>query len=265
MKSGIALRDIRVRLGGRVVVDGFSLTIAPRKVVALVGPNGAGKSTVLRVAARLIPPEAGVAELDGVPFLRWSVKEFARHVAVVPQFPILPPLFTVRAMVALGRTPFLSILGGETTADWTVVDTCLRLTGIEAFADRRVGDLSGGERQRVVLARALAQEPHVLLLDEPTANLDLRYQHSTLSLARDLAEREELACLAVLHDLNLASQFSDEIVLMADGRTVASGPPALVLEPQRLGRTYGTDVRTLSHPDCGVPVVVHAGIEAFPR
>lgn len=253
------MTDVGIDLGGRRVVDGFNLALGPGDVVALVGPNGAGKSTALRAAAGLVKAAAGTVRIDGVAIRDWRPGDLARKLAVVPQAPTMPPLYSVRALVALGRTPYLSLFGHETARDWAVVDDAMRRTGVSELADRRVGELSGGERQRVAIARTLAQQPQVLLLDEPTASLDLRYQDSTLSLVREMAEESGLACLIVLHDLGLAGQFCDRVVLMSEGRVVAAGTPAEVLDPELLAEVYLTPLRALLHPETGRPVIVHAG------
>jgi iron complex transport system ATP-binding protein len=257
--STLELRGVSVDLGGKRVVEDFDLTLRPGDVVALVGPNGAGKSTALRAAAGLVKPAAGIVTLNGKPLGEWRPGELAREMAVVAQAPVMPPLYAVRAMVALGRTPYLPLLGRESARDWAVVDEAMRRAGIDTLAGRRVGELSGGERQRVAIARALAQEPSILLLDEPTASLDLRYQDSTLSLVREMAADAGLACLVVLHDLALAGQFCDRVVLMSEGRIVAAGAPGDVLDPERLAEVYLTPLRAMLHPETGRPVIVHAG------
>lgn len=259
MSARLILDCVSVELGNRSVLDGFSLAVDRGVVTALVGPNGAGKSTAVRVAAGLLKPVAGNVMLDGRPLDRWQRRDLARTLALVPQFPALPPLYPVRNVVALGRTPYIGLLGGETRHDWDVVDACLAETGITDLAARRAGELSGGERQRVAIARALAQEPSVLLLDEPTSNLDLRFQGSVLGLLRRLARDRDLACLVVLHDLGLAGQFCDTVVLMAEGKLVAAGSPGEVLRGDRLSAVYGTGLRVFAHPETGAPLVVHAG------
>jgi len=254
----LELREVVVRYGPHTVLDRFSLTLDRGEVLALVGPNGAGKSTALKVAAGLLKPVSGSALFQGRELSHWKRREFARACAVVPQSPTLPPLYTVRAAAALGRTPYLPFLGTESARDRAAVDRSLEIAGISALAERRTAELSGGERQRVALARALAQEPHCLLLDEPTANLDPRYQESTLAVLRQMAARDRVGAMVVLHDLSLAAHFADRVVLMADGRVVASGPPECVLRPELLSETYQTPLQTVRHPETGRPIVVHA-------
>ena len=257
MTASLVLERLCVSYGPRRVLVDLSLEVAGGEVVALVGPNGAGKSTALRAAGGLIAPESGRVAVCGRDLPAWRRRELARVLAVVSQFPTLPALSRVRDYVALGRTPHVAFLGAEGRADWEAVAAALALAGVAELAERRLDALSGGERQRVAIARALAQEPSVLLLDEPTANLDLKYQDAILSLLRRLAAERRLACLIVLHDLSLAGQYCDRVCLLADGRRVGYGAPAQVLDAGRLSAVYDTPLEVLRHPRGGFPVVVH--------
>ena len=259
----LVLRDVSAGYGGSLVLSGFSLEVAAGEVVALVGPNGAGKSTALRVAAGLLRSSRGTVEVEGREVGAWKRNELARHLAVVLQVQATPPLVRVRDYVALGRSPYARFLGSETSHDWRVVDDALVTAGVASLAGRRLEALSGGERQRVILARALAQEPSVLLLDEPTSNLDLKYQEIVLSLARRLAAERGLSCLVVLHDITLAAQFADRVCLLQSGRQVAIGAPRDVLAADRLSTVYDTPLTVLKHPASGRPVIVHAGGRAI--
>jgi iron complex transport system ATP-binding protein len=256
--SELVFDRLSVRLGDRLVVEEMTLSVAEGRVTALVGPNGAGKSTAVKAAAGLLRPAAGDVRVDGRSVAAWRPGDFARRVAYVAQSPTLPALFTVRDVVALGRTPHIPFLGVEGAHDRAVIETALAETGIAGLASRRVGELSGGERQRVALARALAQEPRILLLDEPTAALDLRYQATIFALARELAEARRIACLAVIHDISLASQFCDHIAVMHAGRIVAAGPPPEVFQPALLSKVYATPLAVIAHPESGRPIVVHS-------
>ena len=255
----LALHDISAGYGGTAVLSDFSLDLSAGEVVALVGPNGAGKSTALRVAAGLLRPSKGSVEVEGRDATAWKRNELARRLAVVLQTSTTPPLVRVRDYVVLGRSPYARFLGSETSHDLRVVDEALATAGVTDFAGRRLDQLSGGERQRVILARALAQEPSVLLLDEPTSNLDLKYQEIVLSLARRLAGDRGLACLIVLHDITLAAQFADRVCLLRSGRLVAAGAPTEVLDAGTLSAVYETPLTVLEHPASGRPVIVHAG------
>jgi iron complex transport system ATP-binding protein len=264
MSARLALVDVSAGYGERVALRDFSLEVAVGEMIALVGPNGAGKSTALKVAAGLIKPSTGQVLLDGRDVASWSRRELARQLTVVLQLNTTPPLMKVRDYVALGRTPFVPFLGNESLYDRQAVQQAISVAGAGELADRRIDELSGGERQRVVIARALAQEPSVLLLDEPTSNLDLKYQDVVLSLARRLCREQGLACLVVLHDITLASQFCDRVCLIDRARAVAAGTPAEVLQPEMLSSVYETPLEVLHHPMSHRPVIVHAGPRTEP-
>jgi iron complex transport system ATP-binding protein len=222
-------------------LDGVSFRITPGEMVGLLGPNGAGKSTILKLAAGTLRPNAGRVRLLGDEASRLPRREAARRVAVVPQeFTVQFP-YTVRQIVEMGRTPRLNLLGTLDADDHTAVDAALATTNIAHLADRVFNELSGGERQRVLLALALAQEGQVLLLDEPTAHLDIRWQIETLELLRRLNAERGLTILAALHDLNLAARYFSRLILL-NKRVVADGPPSRALEQELLGRVYGAAV-----------------------
>src|SRR5206468_5329170 len=211
----LAATAVTAAYGPRVVLRDCSFSLHSGEIVAVVGPNGAGKSTLLRILAGLLRPRAGAVSLDGRDLSTLSRSGVARRIAVVPQiFDTLFP-FTVREVVALGRTARLGAFGRASADDLAAVDRAIGELELEALAGRRIDRLSGGERQRAVLAMALAQETAVLLLDEPTVHLDPGHQLATLELLRELARRRQLAVGAVLHDLNLASTFATRIVALA--------------------------------------------------
>jgi len=237
--------------GVRQVLRECSFAMGSGEIVAVVGPNGAGKSTLLRVLAGLLRPAAGSVALDGEDLARLSRSAVAKCIAVVPQiFDTLFP-FTVREVVALGRTSRLGAFGRASADDVIAVDRAIVDLELEALASRRIDRLSGGERQRAVLAMALAQETAVLLLDEPTVHLDPGHQLATLALLRDLAKRRELAVCAVLHDLNLASAFASRIAAIADGRIVRDGTPLEVLSSDLVLAVFGEGLEVVGrdgHP-----------------
>jgi iron complex transport system ATP-binding protein len=237
------------------IVRDLSFTLARGQFVGLVGPNGSGKSTVVRALSRVLPPARGQVLLDNVNIQRMSARELARRLAVVPQHVAIGFPFTVREVVLMGRAPHLSRFGLERPADYDIADRCIGLTSIAPFADRPVTALSGGERQRCLIARALAQEPDVLLLDEPTAHLDINHQIEILDLARRLAAERAVATLVVLHDLNLASQYCDHLLLLAEGRLLAQGSPREVVSEEHIRAAYGADVQVRLHPTTGRPYV----------
>jgi iron complex transport system ATP-binding protein len=222
-------------------LDGVSFRVAPGEMVGLLGPNGAGKSTILKLAAGTLRPSAGRVCLLGDEASRLSRREAARRVAVVPQeFTIQFP-YTVRQIVEMGRTPRLKLLGTLGADDHAAVDAALATTNIAYLADRVFNELSGGERQRVLLALALAQEGQVLLLDEPTAHLDIRWQIEALELLRRLNAERGLTIVAALHDLNLAARYFSRLILL-NKRVIADGPPSRALEQELLGAVYGAAV-----------------------
>lgn len=252
--------------GRRVVaVRDLSLDVAAGELAALAGPNGSGKTTLVRALTGAVRPLAGEAWLCGDDARSLSYRELARRVAVVPQEPVLPEGFTALDAVLMGRTPHLRLLEREGPADVEAARRAMLATGTWDFATTPVGGLSGGERQRVVVARALAQETPVLLLDEPTAHLDIGHQASILGLVRSLCRSEGKAVLAVVHDLTLAAQYADRLVLLDAGVTVAEGPAEDVLRADLLGRVYGTRVDVFSHPETGKPVVAPRAPAGAPR
>jgi iron complex transport system ATP-binding protein len=242
--------------GQRPALDGISLSLPRGRLVGLLGPNGSGKSTLLRVAAGLLPPRQGAVRLDGRPLTSYRRDEIARHVATVPQQAIVPEAFTGWEVVLAGRTPHLRPLRGPSRVDEAVARRALALVDATHLADRRAGEMSGGERQRLLLARALAQEPAVLLLDEPTSHLDLPHQLAILDLTLRMVGAGDLAALAVFHDLNLAAEYCDEIALMHEGRILVHGTPREVLAPGWIARVYGVEVAVIPHPESGRPVVL---------
>lgn len=256
MSSLMEAREVSAAYGARRVLSDVSVDLHSGEILGLVGPNGAGKSTLLRVLSGVLRPTTGWVSVLGDRLDHLSERERARRVAVVAQSGVIPGSFTAAEIVMLGRTPHIGAFGRETAHDRDVVDRALALAGAGEWRDRRLAQLSGGERQRVLIARALAQEARVLLLDEPTTHLDFPAQSQVLHLARRLANEEGHGVLAVLHDLTLAAQHCDRVVLMVDGRVAAEGAPAEVLTPDRLAAAYGVAPRVVPHPDTGLPVVL---------
>jgi iron complex transport system ATP-binding protein len=251
--TGVRLADVSVELGGRLVVDGVSADVAPGEWLTLIGPNGAGKSSLLRAVAGLVP-FAGTIELDGAPVAELSQRELARRLALVPQSPLLPPEMRVREYVLLGRTPHIGPFSSESARDHEVAERVLALLDLEALAARPLRTLSGGERQRAVLARALAQEAPLLLLDEPTTALDLGRQQQALELVADLRGRVGLTVVSAMHELTLAAQYADRLLLLSEGAPVAAGPADEIVTEALIAEHYGARVRVLR--DDGGPVAV---------
>lgn len=255
MSSGLVATDVSVRFPGASgsAAQEVDVHVSPGEVVGLVGPNGAGKSTMLRVLSGLLPPTSGQVTLDGRSLASYGRRGIARRVAVVAQAPEVPAGFRVTELVNMGRAPHVGLLGGFRRRDEEAVRRAMEVTETTAFSDRTVETLSGGELQRVVFARALAQEPGFLLLDEPTSHLDLRYQVDLLRNAKAQA-RAGLGVLLVIHDLNLAARACDRLVLLDAGRVVATGTPAEVLQADRLSAVFRAPVAVTS--DGVAPLVV---------
>jgi len=254
VSGALGFRDVAVAIGGREVLSGVTLTVAPGEVVGLAGPNGAGKTTLFRVATRVLRPDRGQVTVAGDAIAGLSRRELARRVAVVPQDVTVPFPFRAGEVVLMGRVPYQRGLGFESREDIDRAQAALAAVGIEALADRSMLELSGGERQLVLVARALAQEPEVLLLDEPTAHLDLRHRTIVLERVRDFASRGGSA-LVVSHDLTLAARSCERLALLGAGTLRACGVPAEVLRPDVLREVFGVEAEVLAAPD-GAPLVI---------
>ena len=250
----LALEGVRASLGGREVLCGVSLELRAGEVLGLVGANGAGKTTLLRAASGVLRPDAGRVLLAGRPLASVARRELARQIAVVPQDAPFAFPFRAGEAVLMGRSPHLPRLAFEGPRDLAIARASLAQVGIEALADRSILELSGGERQLVLLARALAQEPRVLLLDEPTAHLDLRHRLQVLELVRELAGAGRSA-LVVSHDLSLAARSCDRLALLAAGRVLRVGPPAEVLSSEAVHEAFGIEADVVAGPD-GTPLVL---------
>ena len=242
--------------GSKQVLYEINLTLARGELLGVIGPNGSGKTTLIRCLSGVLKPSYGSITLANKNLEEFSDQERARNIAVVPQSVQLPPAFTILESVSLGRTPHLSWLGRMGAHDLEVVRRAMRSCSVEHLGDRRINELSGGEQQRVLLARALAQDCHVLLLDEPTAHLDLHHQVALLSLVRRMVKEQNLAALIAIHDLNLASIYADRLVLLMDGHVQASGKPSEVLTTETLQTAYQVPLQVHTNPQHGSPWVV---------
>lgn len=251
----LKIQDLSVSYGTRRILHEISLNVQSGEVLTLIGPNGAGKSTLIRAASGVIP-YTGHVRTNGDDFAVLSPIQRARYIATVPQAVLLPPAYTVWETVLLGRTPYLGFLGQPSKKDEEIARRSLERVGALSFIDRRVGELSGGEQQRVLLARALCQSTPILLLDEPTAHLDLQYQVSLLELVTELAHKDQLAVLVALHDLNLAAHYADRIALMVAGNIKAVGTAKEVLQPDLIQQAYCLAVQVVPHPFLDVPLVL---------
>jgi len=238
----IAVDSLTVRAGSATLVRSAAFAVSRGEWVSILGPNGAGKTTLLRALAGLVE-FAGSVVVAGSDARRLSRRALGKVVAFVPQQPVVPAGLTVREYVLLGRTPHLGYLAQEGAADLAAASAALERLDLGAFAARPVGSLSGGELHRALVARALAQEAPILLLDEPTASLDIGHQQTVLELVDHLRRESGLTVLATMHDLSLAAQYGDRTLLLERGRIVADGMPADVLTEGALAGLYGTNVR----------------------
>ena len=253
MTTVVCAEQVSISAGPIEIVHGISLHVRRGEWLALIGPNGAGKTTLLRALAGLIGA-TGRIEIDGHAVAAMSRRQRARAVAIVPQLPSTPPALTVAEYVLLGRTPHIGPLGSERRSDREAAARAVGRLSLESFVDRRLGTLSGGERQRVVLARALAQEAPVLLLDEPTSALDLGRQQEAFELLDALRREERLTVISAMHDLSLAAQYADRLMLLDAGRVAAQGGPSEVLTEAAISASYRAQVRIVTD-DAGVFVL----------
>ena len=251
----LKIQSLSVSYGSRRILHDISLEVQSGEVLALIGPLGAGKSTLIRALSGVIP-YSGRVRTNGDDVASLSTLQRARYIATVPQAVALPPAYTVWETVLFGRTPHLGFLGQPSQTDEEIARQSLARVSALPFADRRVGELSGGEQQRILLARALCQSTPILLLDEPTAHLDLQYQVGLLELVNRLAHRDKLAVLVALHDLNLAAHYADRIALMVAGEIKAGGKPEDVLRPELIEQAYCLPVQVVRHPFLDIPLVL---------
>ena len=243
----LATENIDYQIGSAKLLDHVSIEIESRSTVALVGPNGSGKTTLLRLLYRALRPQQGAAWIDDQVLWDLQPRDAARNIGAVPQEMPVEFELTVEELVGLGRLPHQGVLSLSSAKDRDCIERAMLTTGVSHLAHRRLDLLSGGERQRAVVARALAQEPSVLLLDEPTSHLDVRYQYELLSLLRAL----DLTILVALHDLNLAATYCDEVILLSAGGVVAKGPVGEVLVPDLIEPVFGIAVDVVTHPVTG--------------
>jgi iron complex transport system ATP-binding protein len=251
----LKIQNLFVSYGTRRILHDVSLDVHSGEVLALIGPNGAGKSTLIRAVSGVIL-YTGHISTNGDDFVSLSTLQRARYVATVAQAVSLPPAYTVWETVLFGRTPYLNFLGQPSKKDEDIGRQSLERVSALPFIDRRVGELSGGEQQRILLARALCQTTPILLLDEPTAHLDLQYQVSLLELVTNLAHKDNLAVLIALHDLNLAAHYADRIALMVAGNIKAIGKPRDVLKSELITEAYCLPVQVVKHPFLDIPLVL---------
>jgi iron complex transport system ATP-binding protein len=248
--------EVSFGYGRRVVLHDISLAVKGGEILGVVGPNGVGKSTLIRGASGVMKPHSGYVLVNGQDLDTLPLRRRAQIVAVVPQAVQLPETFLAEDVVLMGRTAHLGWLGQEGESDRRIAQAAMQQTATLEFAGRQVGELSGGEQQRVLIARALAQKPGVLLLDEPTAHLDLKHQDEVLRLIRTLAKENDLAVILTLHDLNLVARYTDRVALLSDGGIRKTGDARGVLTPEELAAAYGIAIHVTDHPIHGTPLIL---------
>ena len=245
--------DITCAYDDTVVLESVSLRVEPGDIIGLIGPNGSGKTTLLRALSGVLQPSSGQILLEGRDIHEMPSREIARRVAAVSQDPVVDFSFDVRELVMMGRTPHIGRLGWETKHDLDIVKKAMEYLDVAHLADRPITEISGGERQRVFIAMALAQEPRVLLLDEATSHLDIDHQLGILDLIHQRNREEGLTVLLVSHDLNLAADYCDKLVLLNEGRIMLTGSPEEVVTEENIRRVYRAQVRLQRNPVTGRP------------
>ena len=256
MKIGISLNNIRFSYGKNDVIKNVDLEISNREIVSLVGPNGAGKTTLLKLMGGLLTPSHGKVYVMGKQIGEISPRSRARIVSTVPQNPRVPQNLKLSEFVMLGRNAHLSLTQWESNEDIQIVKEALQVTDTLNVKDRHLGKISGGELQRGMLALALAQESPVMLLDEPTSNLDLSHQSKMMSLIANSHESRVRPTVIGIHDLTLAARYSNRMILVSEGKVFAAGTPQEVLTPANIKEAYGAEVAIIPHPEGGSPVVL---------
>lgn len=258
-KHGFEARGLRLGYDGRTVIDGLDLSIPAGRVTVIVGANASGKSTLLRGMARLLRATGGVVEVDGRDVRSIPTRQLAAIIGLLPQQPTAPEGITVVDLVGRGRYPHQGVFRQWSAGDARIVEQALVATSTLDLANRRVEDLSGGQRQRVWIAMALAQEPDILVLDEPTTFLDVAHQLEVLDLLLDLNRTERTTVVMVLHDLNLAARYADHLVVMGGGAVLTEGNPREVITASTVREAFGLECRVVDDPVCGSPMVVPIG------
>ena len=252
----IELDNVGMGYDHRAILHDVSMKAGPGQMLGLVGPNGSGKSTLIKGMTRVIDVFSGRVLIDGRDIKTVKRDQLARLVATVPQDPALPAAFTAFEVVLMGRTPHLGLLRYEGGRDLVIAWQAMEATHTKSLAERRVGELSGGEKQRLIIARALAQQPRAMLLDEPTANLDVNHQVEVLDLVKSLCLEQSLTVIIALHDLNLAAQYCDRLVMLNGGTVYAEGTPLDILTARNIKKVYGADVCVYPHPINRLPTTL---------
>ena len=253
--EAVHLDCINFSYGNGAILRKLSLTAHEAEIVGILGPNGAGKSTTLRLIIGTLQPSQGLVEIFGLPLDSYTHRKLAQNIAMVPQGMQVSFNFSVRELVLMGRTPHGNWFNAEKKQDAKIVNHAIEDVGLSGFQHRTYRDLSGGEKQLVALAMALAQEPRILLLDEPTHNLDIDHQVRFITLLKQINESRNMTIIAVGHDVNLAALYCDRIILLRNGHIIDSGPPNEVINIKNMRACYGTDVHIFTHKNTGRPQI----------
>lgn len=254
--SVISLTGADFTYGKHHALKSVTLETRPREMMGIIGPNGSGKSTLLKLMSGLLHPTTGQVYMDEAPLSSLKRDYIAKRIALVPQNAFLPELFTALDIVLMGRTPHLGLLQYESKSDIAIALNSMEITHTSHLAEKYVNQLSGGERQRVIIARSIAQEAGILLLDEPTSNLDVNYQVEILNFLSSLCLNSGLTVVTALHDLNLASQYCQRLVMLKDGYVHSQGTPVEIITPELIKEVFGLDVYVGQHPLNGLPATL---------
>ena len=254
--SSFSGQDLHLSYGGPMIVEGLTITIPTQAITAIIGPNGCGKSTLLKALARILIPEKGKVEVNEVDIHSQSTKEIARQIGLLPQNPRSPDGITVSDLIQRGRYPHQGIFRQWSREDEASVNNALSLTGLSSFSDKPIDELSGGQRQRVWIAMLLAQETPIMLLDEPTTHLDIAHQIEVLDLLKELTEQHNRTIVMVLHDINLAVRYADNLIAMRDGKIKTAGKPHNVVTVQMIQDVFSIKTQILQDPISGSPLCI---------
>ena len=247
---------LKFRYTERLIIDGVSLDLRCGEVLVLLGANGAGKTTLLRLISRQIKLESGSVSLDECDVSNLSRRQLAQQIALMPQHENRSSMLTVLDVVSLGRMPYCGWWAPFSKQDASRVEDAITATGLEALRERSIMALSGGEWRRMILARAIAQDAVVLILDEPIAGLDLKYQYEVLDKVRYLTKQNQLVSIITLHDLNMAAMFADRVAMLHDGKLIAIGEAENVLTSELIRQAFGVEVSVVKHPTLGTPLII---------
>ena len=265
MRSKLQIEELSYKYDQLKVLEDINFSMQQGEFIGLIGPNGSGKSTLLKNINSKFKPQQGLVYLDGDNLHQLDKKELARNLAVVPQSTEINFDFTVEEIVLMGRTPYIGRFSSEQEEDFAIAKEVMKLTNTFCLKDRYINQLSGGERQRVIVARSLAQNPELLLLDEPTSNLDINYQLEIMNLLKRLNHEQELTILVVLHDLNLAAKYCDKLLLIDQGQIHSFGTPQEIITSENISEVYGSEVTVKYHYPDNTPYVTLIDQQYIPQ